>query len=776
MREHIIDIRNDTKPIFSQHIKLGGTGPKGQKIGFNNYYMELDGKPFFGVMGEIHFSRLPAADWEDRIIKMKMCGINIVATYIFWIFHEEEKGIFEWSGDKDIKRFLELCKKYEMFVVLRTGPFGHGEVRNGALPDWLYGGPFEVRSNDPGYLFYVKRLYGEIGKQAAGLMYKDGGPVIGVQLENEYMHSAAAWEFSVGISNEWIPAGRDGDSHILKLKELAIEAGIDAPIYTCTGWGEASAPEGEVLALWGGYAYRPWLFFDDIKEHPATEEYIFQDYHNNNFSSLNYEPKYDPEAYPYACCEMGGGMQAAYGYRFTVPPESVDAMAIIKIAGGCNMIGYYMFCGGTNPAAKGGIYLNEHIWPKKSYDYQAPVGEFGLTGESYKRLKRIHYFLNSYEKLLCPMKTILPQGADGITPQDNETLRYAVRTGNGSGFLFMNNFQDHWDMKDHKDISVGLRLKDEILRIPENGGLKLAAGTSCILPFNLNLGGITLKYSTAQMIAGIQTGQEKVCFFFEPQGMEAEYCFDTANISGFSKTEKQNEIKDERLVIKADEDRNRTFSIIGAGGNKLTVVTLTHEQSLDFWKVNLNGSERVIISNAALICDGKTLKLDWTGNRKINIDVFPAFDKDIPVTGLELKATRQKGIFTSYEMENKHKEISISVKNISRNRASLSLAKGSFEGLNNIMLNIDYSGDIGYAFINGKLIHDNFCNNNPWNIGLKEFQKELMEYEIDIYISPLKTGCRISSDSPMAARSEVYDEAVAEILSIKAQPVFEVTF
>ncbi|WP_027628289.1 beta-galactosidase [Ruminiclostridium cellobioparum] len=776
MREHIIDIRNDTKPIFSQHIKLGGTGPKGQKIGFNSYYMELDGKPFFGVMGEIHFSRLPAADWEDRIIKMKMCGINIVATYIFWIFHEEEKGIFEWGGDKDVKKFLELCKKHEMFVVLRTGPFGHGEVRNGALPDWLYGGPFEVRSNDPGYLFYVKRLYGEIGKQAAGLMYKDGGPVIGVQLENEYMHSAAAWEFSVGISNEWIPAGRDGDSHILKLKELAIEAGLDAPIYTCTGWGEASAPEGEVLALWGGYAYRPWLFFDDIKEHPATEEYIFQDYHNNKFPSLNYEPKYDPEEYPYACCEMGGGMQAAYAYRFTVPPESVDAMAIIKIAGGCNMIGYYMFCGGTNPDAKGGIYLNEHIWPKKSYDYQAPVREFGLTGESYKRLKRIHYFLNSYEKLLCPMKTILPQGAVDITPQDNETLRYAVRTGNGSGFLFMNNFQDHWEMKDHKDISVGLRLKDEILRIPENGGLKLAAGTSCILPFNLDLGGITLKYSTAQMITGIQAGQEKVYFFFEPQGMEAEYCFDTANISGFSKTEKQTEIKDERLVIKADEDRNRTFSIMGAGGNKLTVVTLTHEQSLDFWKVNLNGSERVIISNAALICDGKTLKLDWTGNRKINIDVFPAFDKDIPVTGLELKATRQKGIFTSYEMENKHKEISISVKNISRNRASVSLAKDSFEGLKNIMLNIDYSGDIGYAFINGKLIHDNFCNNNSWNIGLKEFQKELMEYEIDIYISPLKTGCRISSDSPMAARSEVYDEAVAEILSIKAQPVFEMTF
>lgn len=776
MREHIIDIRDDAKPIFSQHIKLGGIDPKGQEIGFNNYYMELDGEPFFGVMGEIHFSRLPAADWEDRIIKMKMCGINIVATYIFWIFHEEEKGVFEWGGDKDVKKFLELCKKHEMFVVLRTGPFGHGEVRNGALPDWLYGGPFEVRSNDPGYLFYVKRLYGEIGKQAAGLMYKDGGPVIGVQLENEYMHSAAAWEFSVGISNEWIPAGRDGDSHILKLKELAAEAGLVAPIYTCTGWGKASAPEGEVLALWGGYAYRPWLFFDDIKEHPATEEYIFEDYHNNQFPCRNYDPNYDAEAYPYACCEMGGGMQAAYGYRFTVPPESVDAMAIIKIAGGCNMIGYYMFCGGTNPAAKGGIYLNEHIWPKKSYDYQAPVGEFGLTGESFKRLKRIHYFLNSYEKLLCPMKTILPQGAADIIPQDNETLRYAVRTGNGSGFLFMNNFQDHWDMKDHKDISVGLRLKDETLRIPGNGGLKLAAGTSCILPFNLDLGGITLKYSTAQMITGIQTGQETVCFFFEPQGMEAEYCFDTANISGLSKTENQSEIKDERLVIKADKHQNRTFSIMGTGGNKLTVVTLTHEQSLDFWKVNLNGRDMVILSNAAVICDGKTLKLEWTGNGKINFDVFPAFNKDIPVTGLELKPTGKKGVFTSWEMEKRFKEIPVSVKNISSNRASISLANDSFEGLKNVMLNIDYSGDIGYAFINGKLIHDNFCNNNSWQIGLKEFQKELMEYEIDIYISPLKTGCRVNSDSPMAARSEVYDEAVAEIFSVKAQPVFEVSF
>ena len=105
---------------------------------------------------------------------MKMCGINVISTYIFWIHHEEEEGVFDFSGRKNLRKFIELCQKHHINVILRIGPFDHGEVRNGGLPDWLYGKSFEVRKLNDGFLYYVKRLHTEIAGQVQGLLYKDG--------------------------------------------------------------------------------------------------------------------------------------------------------------------------------------------------------------------------------------------------------------------------------------------------------------------------------------------------------------------------------------------------------------------------------------------------------------------------------------------------------------------------------------------------------------------------------------------------------------------------
>jgi hypothetical protein len=122
---------------------------------------------------------------------------------------------------------------------VRVGPFAHGECRNGGLPDWLYGRPFALRSNDAGYLRYVQRLYGEIGRQLRGQFYQDGGPIIAVQLENEYMHASAPWEVVARQSHERVTSGADGTEHMRVLKELARQADLNAPFYTSTGWGGA---------------------------------------------------------------------------------------------------------------------------------------------------------------------------------------------------------------------------------------------------------------------------------------------------------------------------------------------------------------------------------------------------------------------------------------------------------------------------------------------------------------------------------------------------------
>ena len=132
------------------------------QISFTNYYMEVNGRPYFAVSGEFHYSRYPYQLWEDELIKMKMSGVNIVSTYVFWNHHEEEEGVFDWSGNKNLRFFVDLCGKHGLYVIIRVGPFCHGEVRNGGIPDWLYGRPFDLRSNDEGYLSYVRRLYSEI--------------------------------------------------------------------------------------------------------------------------------------------------------------------------------------------------------------------------------------------------------------------------------------------------------------------------------------------------------------------------------------------------------------------------------------------------------------------------------------------------------------------------------------------------------------------------------------------------------------------------------------
>jgi beta-galactosidase GanA len=100
MRAYSIDVKNTQKEIYPLETKLGGVNNAGEKYSLTNYYIEKNGQPFFGISGEFHFSRYICEKWEDEIIKMKMGGINIIPTYIFWNHHEEEQGIFDWDANK----------------------------------------------------------------------------------------------------------------------------------------------------------------------------------------------------------------------------------------------------------------------------------------------------------------------------------------------------------------------------------------------------------------------------------------------------------------------------------------------------------------------------------------------------------------------------------------------------------------------------------------------------------------------------------------------------
>jgi len=100
-------------------------------------YLTMDTRPWLPVMGEFHYSRVPESEWEEELLKMKSAGAQIVSTYVIWIHHEEIRGQFDWTGQRNLRRFVELCGKHGLYVVARIGPWTHGESRNGGLPDWL---------------------------------------------------------------------------------------------------------------------------------------------------------------------------------------------------------------------------------------------------------------------------------------------------------------------------------------------------------------------------------------------------------------------------------------------------------------------------------------------------------------------------------------------------------------------------------------------------------------------------------------------------------------
>lgn len=739
------------KNIYDIGDDFRGTSKSGDEISFTNYYMQKNGKPFFGVSGEFHFSRMDDSRWEDELIKMKLCGINTIATYVFWIHHEEEEGVFDFEGRKNLRKFLQLCKKIGLYVILRVGPFDHGEVRNGGIPDWMYGQPFEVRKLSDGFLFYTRRLYTQIAKQAEGLFFQDNGPIVGVQIDNEYMHSSAPWEITAGVTDEWVFGGDEGETYMLRMRDLALECGLTPAFFTCTGWGGAITPDS-MMPLWGGYAFRPWLFYSLSGEHPATEEYVYQDFHTNGVACTNdFQPRYQPEERPYACCEMGGGMSCCYYYRFQYPYKSVDAMANIKLASGCNFLGYYMFQGGSNPVGKHGTFMNEGQVPKISYDYQAALGEFGQVRESYRRLKSIHYFLNAFGESFCGLQTVLPEGASQIDPSDMETLRYAVRTDGKRGFLFINNYQDHRQMPDRKGETVSVKLKEETLDFC----ITIAGDENAILPFHFDMDGIDLVQACAQAVTQLKTEEGNTYVFFVPDGMKGSFRFEeAASVNGGSN------------VFTCEENAEAAAFTVTKGEVSCKVLVLSREMANRMYCLE----NRLIFTEEALLEKDGNLILE-TRNAENTVYCYPA---EALADCKNVEEESENKILGAYRFAAEKRELSVQTEQTAATRYQITIPEHFLDGCSDAVLQISYSGDIGHAFIDGKMINDNFANGAVWEIGLKDFEDRLKGKKITIYITPLKKGAKVNVESAMAARREEVESLTGELHNASLCPVYQI--
>ena len=470
-------------------------------------------------MGEFHFARYPTNEWREELLKMKAGGVDIVSTYVFWIHHEEIEGQFDWSGPRNLRQFIQTCQEVGLKSFVRCGPWDHGEVRNGGFPDWLLQKGWKLRSNDTNYLDRVKIFFDEIAKQLDGLFWKDGGPVIGIQFENEYNGPAA---------------------HLLTLKRLGREAGLDAPIYTRTGWNQPAGrmPFGELVPLYGVYAEGFWD--RTLAPMPAGywKGFQFSNFRMDDatFSEIpgrggTLDPP-DAREYPYLTCEIGGGMMNSYHRRILIHPEDVESTTLVKLGSGSNLLGYYMDHGGVNPDGKLTTLMESQAtgyWndmPVKNYDFQAPLGQYGQIRPQYHLLRRIHLFLHEWGPALARMPATLPderpQGKNDV-----DTLRWCVRSDGQSGFLFVNNYQRLQRMPPKKHVQFVLNLPSGPLTFPQKP-VTIPSDACLLWPFNFDLGpGARLVWATAQPLTAVDDGNMRTVFFFETDGVPAEFAFAT---------------------------------------------------------------------------------------------------------------------------------------------------------------------------------------------------------------------------------------------------------
>ena len=745
-KKYAINITESSKKIKAGALDLGGSDHNGNTIAVNNYYISYNNKPIIPVTGEFHFSRYPEKYWDESIKKMKAGGITVIATYVFWIMHEEHEGVFNWSGNRDVRKFITLCKENDMPVIIRIGPFCHGEIRNGGLPDWLLAKPYSVRSNDPGYLSVVEKLYNEIGIQLNGLYFKDGGPIIATQIENEYQHSASPWGLTYpGQPFDWTASARDlavthqgvavsdvknpyaemGRDHMKVLKQLAVKAGIQTPLYTATGWGNAAIIENESLPVTAAYAYPTWTAKAD-----TSMFYLYKDLTRKP----DYAPvSYTPQNYPAFAAELGSGIMSTYSRRPIVPANSIDALINRCLGSGANGLGYYMFHGGSTP--KGDFYFNDEAYgyPKISYDFQAPIGEYGQVRPSFQRLKLIHFFLKDFGDLLAPMALTLPDGYDEIKPTNLETLRYSVRSDGNRGFLFINNFQDDATPTDKNDLTVDIQTKSGVIDFP----ISIKSGENAIYPFNLNINGVNLKYATAQLLMKSDDAEDPFYTFFVNEEEQPVFVFSKSsglkikNLSSSKITQTGNDWK-----VLPSKNANAEFSV-ELKGKKTRILVLTKAMALKAYILQTADHKVLCFSDALPLQNKNEVEFLNMADAKFNFSIYPKSKTISMLPNGNLIKLKNESLFSEYKVLMPDANIKLDY--------NLSAADNKFQiklpdlqsGVNDYFLNVDYVGDTGMAFINGTLVADDFYKGLKWEIGLKQFLDDKKAHEMQFYFRPI---------------------------------------
>jgi beta-galactosidase len=311
----------------------------------------LDGEPFRIISGGLHYYRVHPGQWRDRLRKARLLGLNTVDTYIPWNLHQPRPDRWRWDGGLDLAAFIELAREEGLYVLLRPGPYICGEWEGGGLPSWLLAEPgIRLRSNDPRYLAAVDGYFDEALPRILPYLGSRGGPVLAVQVENEF--------------GAYGPGADDGAAHLTHLTAALRERGVDVPLFTCdqpADLARGSVPGVLSTVNFGSGAVR-------------------------NLAALR---EHQPEG-PLMCAEFWNGWFDRWGGVHVVRAAADAAAELDAMLAAGASVNLYMFHGGTNFGFTNGANDKHTYRPTvTSYDYDAPLDEAGEPTAKFAAFREV---------------------------------------------------------------------------------------------------------------------------------------------------------------------------------------------------------------------------------------------------------------------------------------------------------------------------------------------------------------------------------------------------
>ena len=461
--------------IIDRFLKIGKINS--MEVSYDKYSLMVDGKRVFIKSGAFHYFRTPGVEMaRDRFLKMKAGGYNTVDLYFNWNYHSKKQGEYDFTGIKDIRKVLEEAKRAGLFVIARPGPFINAEVNAGGLPFWLLKMEDVVPRNrigteykySPKYMEYVAEWYDQIIP-----IINEFDNVILFQIENEYATDSME------------------EDYMRELYKMARDRGVKCPIFHNDAY---------FAGLWADcvdiYALDLYPYINP-NQNWKQDSFCFDTL--DNVEEIFRSAK---EASPPFIAEMQSGWFDKWdgmGYkhiREALGDEHINIMTKTAISQGVTLFNHFLAVGGTN----WGDLACDEVYT--SYEFTAPIDEFGVPQSNFYKAKEINYFLDSFD-----LTKTEPKDFDFYQENIYTKLRHDLN--NDCDWLFIRN----------------MRVDGEnSITLPNGKTIKLKSCDMKICPINLKLKGCDIEFSDAEIFTRLENENEEAVFFISDKDANIYLC------------------------------------------------------------------------------------------------------------------------------------------------------------------------------------------------------------------------------------------------------------